>query len=149
MRIGKTTLIGLIGVLVSAAAIGAEDTRQLVKMPEMMQSHMMQNMRDHLLALDELLGLLSKGKVSEAGWVAEKKIGLSSLELHGSSHLGPYMPEGMRIAGTEMHRAASRFAQAAQEADITHTYEAQQKVFEALQGITQNCNACHTAYRLR
>lgn len=146
MRIGKATLIGLAGVLISATAMAAGDTRQLVKMPEMMQAHMLQNMRDHLLALDELLGLLSKGKVSEAGWVAEKKIGLSSLELHGSSHLGPYMPEGMRIAGTEMHRAASRFAQAAQEADITHTYEAQQKVFE---GITQNCNACHTAYRLR
>lgn len=149
MRFSSTVLAILFAAIVPAAVMGAEDSRQMVKMPDMMQTHMLQNMRDHLLAFDELLGLLSKGKVSEAGWVAERKIGLSSLELHGSSHLAPYMPEGMRIAGTEMHRAASRFAQAAQEADFKHTYEAQQKVFEALQGITQNCNACHAAYRLR
>ncbi|CAA6606170.1 conserved exported hypothetical protein [Rhodospirillaceae bacterium LM-1] len=149
MRFRKAALIGLTASFVSATAWGTEDARQLVKMPEMMQEHMLGNMRDHLLALDEVLGLLSKGKVREAGWVAEKKIGLSSLEMHGSSHMGPYMPEGMRNIGTEMHRAASRFAIAAEEADLAHSYEAQQKVFEALQGITQNCNACHSAYRLR
>ncbi len=145
----KTILTALFLALVPVLAQGAEDTRQLVKMPEMMQNHMLENMRSHLLALDEVLGLLAKGKVNEAGWVAEKKIGLSSLDLHGSSHLAPYMPDGMKAAGTEMHRAASRFARAAEEADFAHTYEAQQKVFDALQGITQNCNACHTAYRLR
>jgi len=34
-------------------------------------------------------------------------------------------------------------------ADIEHTFEAQQSVFAALQEITAACNACHDGYRVR
>ncbi|GAB6052710.1 hypothetical protein JCM17960_15300 [Magnetospira thiophila] len=141
--------LALGGLLLASPTLAGEDTRELVKLPEMMQQHMLGNMRDHLLAFDEVLGLLAAGRVGEAGEVAEQRIGMSSLEMHGAAHMAPYMPEGMRAAGTEMHHRASQFALAAQEADVEHTYEAQQKVFSALQGITNNCNACHGAYRLR
>lgn len=135
------------------AAIGlaraAEDTRELVALPQPMQEHMLGNMRDHLLALGEVLDLLAKDKIDEARKTAEMRIGMSSLELHGASHMAPYMPPGMRAVGTELHKAASRFAAAAQTAQIEHTYEAQQKVFAALAAVTETCNACHTAYRIR
>ncbi|CCQ75415.1 hypothetical protein [Magnetospira sp. QH-2] len=144
-----TPLALIAPLLLASAATAQDDTRELVKLPEMMQQHMMSNMRDHLLALDEILGLLAEGKNTQAGELAEQRIGMSSLTLHGADHMGPYMPEGMRAAGTEMHRRASRFALAAQEAELDQTYEAQQKVFAALQGITENCNACHMGYRLR
>ena len=36
-------------------------------MPAMLQEHLLGNMRDHLRALDEILGLLAEGKVDEAG----------------------------------------------------------------------------------
>lgn len=135
-------------VLLTAGAADAEE-RQLVELPPPMQEHMLGNMRDHLLALEEVLSALAKGDVVAAGEIAEQRIGMSSLELHGAGHMAPYMPQPMRDIGTSLHRAASRFAIAAQDADIEQSYAAQQRVFGALGDITASCNACHAAYRIR
>jgi hypothetical protein len=139
----------LSALVILAGARAAEDARELVVLPQPMQAHMLSNMRDHLLALGEVFRLLAEDKIDEARKTAETRIGMSSLELHGASHMAPYMPPGMRAIGTEMHKAASRFAAAAQTAQIEHSYEAQQKVFAALAAVTEACNACHTAYRIR
>lgn len=147
MRLGLMLTVGWL-MLVAMPAV-AEDTRELVALPAPMQAHMLENMRDHLLALDGVLAALEHGDVAEAGRIAESRIGMSSLDGHGASHMAPFMPEGMRTAGTAMHRAASRLALASQEADIEQTYAAQQKVFGALHEITAACNACHAGYRLR
>ena len=87
-----------------------DDERELVQMPEMMQEHMLSNMRDHLAALNEILGKLAAGELDGAAAIAEFRLGMSSLEIHGASHMAKVMPEGMRSVGTRMHRAASRFA---------------------------------------
>lgn len=147
------------GVAVSAAAAlsvaglvssaTAEDSRQLVELPAMMQEHMLANMRDHLRALDEILAYLSEGNVDEAGKIAENRLGMSSLETHGAAHLAQYMPEGMAAAGTEMHHAASRFVIAAQNAELNPGLDAQREVYEALHEVTAACNACHLSYRIR
>lgn len=135
--------------MASAMVGAAGDQRQMVELPPMMQDHMLGNMRDHLLAFNEVLSLLAAGDTDAAGQLAEKRIGLSSLQLHGASHMAPYMPELMRSIGTDLHKAASRFAVVAQNAGVEHSYEAQQKVFGALAEITARCNACHTAFRIR
>lgn len=126
-----------------------EDGRELVRMPEMMQQHMLANMRDHLQALDEILAQLADGNVDKAGEIAESRLGMSSLEVHGAAHLAQFMPEGMALAGTEMHRAASRFVIAAQDAELAPGKEAQHEVYRALGAVTSACNACHQAYRIR
>lgn len=126
-----------------------EETRELVKMPAMMQEHMLGNMRDHVRALEEILGLLSEGRGQEAGAVAEARLGLSSLNLHGAAHIATFMPKPMQEAGTDMHRAASRFATLATEVEVDPTVEGQRQVFGALGEITQACNACHAGYRIR
>lgn len=133
--------------LIPAGAVAEE--RRLVELPPPMQEHMLANMRDHLRALQEVLEALAAGDVEAAGRIAERRIGMSSLDMHGASHMAPFMPEDMRAMGTELHRAASRFALVAQDADVAGTYEAQQQVFQALGEITAACNACHTAYRIR
>ena len=115
----------------------------------MMQEHMLANMRDHLRALDEILGHLADGDVDAAGTVAENRLGMSSLDAHGASHIAQFMPEGMRAAGTEMHRAASRFVIAAQDAELAPGKDAQHEIYRALQAVTSSCNACHQAYRIR
>jgi cytochrome c556 len=130
-------------------ARAAEDGRELVKLPEMMQQHMLANMRDHLTALNEMLEALAEGRVKDATKIAETRLGMSSLETHGAAHLAPYMPKPMQEMGTSMHHAASRFAIAAQNAELEPGREAQHKVYEALAGITANCVACHQAYRIR
>lgn len=153
MKATKAAALVFGTALAVLAAIGparaAEDTREMVTLPQPMQEHMLGNMRDHLLALGEVFHLLAEDKIDEARKTAEMRIGMSSLELHGASHMAPYMSPGMRAAGTEMHKAASRFAVVAQTAQIERTYEAQQKVFAALAAVTETCNACHTAYRIR
>ena len=138
-----------LAALAAPAATSADDERELVDMPAMMQEHMLSNMRDHLKALDEILGYLAEGNTTEAGVVAEGRLGMSSLTLHGASEIAKFMPEGMAAAGTEMHRAASRFVIAAQDAELEPGKEAQHKVYSALQDVTSACNACHQGYRIR
>lgn len=118
------------------------DNRQLVEMPEMMQQHMLSNMRDHLKAINEILTAMSEGKLDLAADIAEQRLGMSSLESHGAAHMAKMMPEGMRKAGTGMHKAASRFALKAQEGEVKQAYK-------ALTGVTSSCITCHSAYRIR
>jgi hypothetical protein len=114
----------------------------MVQLPEMMQQHMLSNMRDHLVAIDEILVKLANGELDGAADIAESRLGMSSLEAHGASHIAKFMPEGMRSAGTGMHKAASRFALKAQEGDLLSTYK-------AISEITSACVACHSGYRIR
>jgi len=129
-------------LLASNISIADEDSRQLVELPEMMQQHMMSNMRDHLVAINEILIKITKGDLDQAADIAESRLGMSSLESHGASHMSKFMPEGMRQAGTSMHRAASRFALKAQEGEVLPAYN-------ALSEVTSACVACHSGYRVR
>ena len=139
------THLSLTAPILLAALSGvsmADDARQLVQLPEMMQQHMMSNMRDHLVAINEVLIYLASGDLEKSAEVAEYRLGMSSLESHGASHMAKFMPEGMRQAGTAMHTAASRFALKAQEGDILPAYNALSEVASA-------CVACHSGYRIR
>lgn len=124
----------------------ALDARQKIDMPEMMREHMLGNMRDHLRALQEIQAALAKNEFGGAADIAEQRIGMSSLETHGAAHMAPHMPKPMQNIGTEMHRAASRFARTAQEASVKGDMS---PVFEAYSKILQQCVACHSAYRVK
>jgi hypothetical protein len=88
-------------------ALANEDVRQVVQLPEMMQQHMLSNMRDHLAAINEILINMGNDELEKAAGVAESRLCMSSLDLHGASHMSKFMPVGMRRAGLRMHRAAS------------------------------------------
>lgn len=118
------------------------DTRQLVKLPDMMQQHMMANMRQHLESINEILILMSNNKLDKAADVAEQRLGMTSLTSHNASHMGKFMPKEMQQAGTSMHKAASRFALKAQEGDANAAYK-------ILGEVTSACVACHAGYRIR
>jgi hypothetical protein len=121
------------------------DARQLVKFPEPMRLHTISSMRDHLLALQEIDVALSKNEYDKAASIAESRLGMSSLELHGAAHIAPFMPQGMQDIGTQMHRAASRFALDAQTASVGNDVR---PALAALGVVMQQCVACHAAYRL-
>jgi hypothetical protein len=124
----------------------ADDARIAVEMPGMMKSHMLANMRDHLLTLGEIQSALASGKFDAAAELAEKRLGMSSLGSHGAAHMAGFMPRGMQEIGTGMHRAASRFAVVAQEASVTRDLS---RSLRALSEVTQQCVACHAGYRLK
>lgn len=145
MRTTITPLL-LTALLALPAVSSAQDGRVLVRMPEMMRAHMLANMRDHLVALQQIQSALATGHYDTAADVAEKRLGMTSLEVHGASHIDQFMPKAMQNTGAAMHRAASHFAIIAQDAAITRDLP---RAVDALSEVTAQCTACHAAYRLR
>ena len=132
----------LSALLFAQAGSVQSDTREMVELPDMMRTHMLANMRNHLVVLNEILNYLSNDQLDKAADAAEDYLGMSSLELHGASQIAKFMPEGMRNAGTAMHRAASQFAIIAGEGEAL-------PAFEKLKDITAACVACHSGYRVQ
>jgi len=124
----------------------SKDTRQLVEFPPALREKELANMRDHLITLSRIQEYLAQKEFDKAGKLAEDRLGMSSFGLHGAHEVAPYMPKGMQDAGTAMHRAASRFAIATQEAAIDNDVG---HALGALNEVTQACVACHAAYRLQ
>jgi hypothetical protein len=124
----------------------ASDTREFVKFPSELVEHTMANMRDHLLTLQQINGALAAGEPDKAGKIAEERLGMSSLRLHGAAEIAKYMPRGMQDAGTAMHKAASRFAIEAQNVGVTGEMK---PALGALGEVMNACVSCHASYRLR
>lgn len=119
------------------------DGRTLVKFPAELEAHTLANMRDHLLALQQIQEALASGRFDQAAEVAEQRLGMSSLRAHGAHEVARHMPEGMQEAGTAMHRSASRFALAARDAAATDDLK---PALAALARLTAACVACHAGY---
>jgi hypothetical protein len=128
------------------SAPGAPDTRKFVKFPPALVEQTLANMRDHLQTLQEIQLQLSLGHTDIAAKIAESRLGMSSLGLHGAAEVSKYMPHGMQDAGTAMHRAASRFAATAQDVGVTGDLK---PAFAGLAEITAQCVGCHAGYRLK
>lgn len=129
-----------------AAHAPAADSRVLVQFPEMLRTHTLANMRDHLLALAEIQDQLAHGAYDKASDIAEQRLGMSSLGLHGAHDVAKFMPQGMQAAGTAMHRSASQFAIVAKDASVTGDLKGS---LAALARVSQTCVACHAAYRIQ
>ena len=145
---GLLTFAGIAACVAQAAAQMPQptggDARQLVALPEPMRTHTIANMRDHLLALQEIDEALAKGDFVAASRIAEERIGMSSLKSHGAAHIASFLPPPMQEIGTRMHRAASRFAAEAQTADVANDLR---PALLAKSAVIRECVACHAAYR--
>jgi len=127
-------------------AAPAPDARVAVDFPEPLRTHTLANMRDHLLALQEIQQALAGGAYDKASQVAETRLGMTSLEAHGAHDVAKFMPEGMQAIGTQMHRSASRFAVEATNAGVTGDVK---PALGALAIVTAQCVACHAGYRMK
>jgi hypothetical protein len=127
-----------------AAGDGGE--RKLVRFPDEMRQHTLANMRDHLTAIAEIQEALAQGALDRAAGISEKRLGMTSLAAHSAHQLSEFMPQGMQDIGSVMHRNASRFAVAAQDASATGDLR---PALRALAEVTQSCVACHAAYRVQ
>lgn len=129
----------------AATAMPAADVRVAVRFPPHMRERTLANMRDHLLALQQIQDALARQDYDQASEIAESRLGMSSLGQHGAHEVAGLMPDGMQAAGTAMHRNASRFALAAREASATGDLK---PPLAALAGVTGACVACHAGFRL-
>ena len=148
MRTPYRTIAAIL--LVGLAGAGqAQDARELVRLPQPMQEHMLGNMRDHLVTLNEIIGHVAEGKFDQAAKLAEQRLGMSSLGLHGAAHMAEFMPQPMQDIGTSMHRAASRLAIVLQDTSVSPTFDTMRDVNRALHEVTTTCTACHASYKIR
>lgn len=143
-------------------AASMADSRELLKFPPMMRTHMLANMRNHVETLDAVISAVAAGDYAKASKIARERLGLESPSAEGckpqaagakspapdsmDAMMALYMPTPMRAVGLSMHTAASDFADVAARAAATHDPAA---VLTALSHITPNCVACHASYRLR
>jgi len=130
----------------SLNALEAADDRQEVKLPPMVREHMLRNMRDHLMALEEITRYLADKQFDMAAEIAESRLGMSSLDAHGASHMSQFLPKEMGQIGMKMHRAASRFSITAVNAELEG---GQTKALSALSDVIQQCVACHAGYKVQ
>lgn len=129
-------------IFLLAAPASARDVRKKIDFPPTLREHMLANMRDHLVTLADIQAAIGRDDLAEAGAIAERRLGMSSLAAHGAAHVAPFMPQAMQQLGTSMHRSASHFARVAQEGDGL-------RAMESLARVTRSCTACHAAYRVQ
>lgn len=122
------------------------DGRVAVAFPAALAEHTRANMRDHLLAVQEITAWLGEGQYDRAAETAEVRLGMSSLPSHGAHEVAKYMPTGMKAVGSGMHHAASEFALAARDVNATGDVRPALAALARLQG---QCVACHAGYRLK
>ncbi len=132
--------------MAQGAAAQAPDTRVAVALPEPLRVHMLASMREHLATLAAIQQALGRGAYDDAAGLAERNLGMSSLDAHGARHVAPFMPQPMQRLGSAMHEEASRFAIAASDAGATGDAR---PALAALGRVSAQCVACHAAYRLQ
>ncbi|MGC2166895.1 MAG: hypothetical protein WA632_12890 [Gallionella sp.] len=128
-------------LLLTQPSQAEDDTRTKVNLPDMMKTHMLGNMRDHLQVVSEIQSALAKSELDRAANIAETRLGMSSLASHNAAHMAPFMPKAMQAIGTEMHHAASRFAMTANEGDLD-------SALADLSKVTEQCVVCHMSFRV-
>jgi len=124
-----------------------EDRRELVLYPRPVYESTLANMREHLRGIHNVQKLVGQGLYAEAADAADRAMGMGHNHgAHGSAAEHQFMPAGMMALGSAMHSAAADLAVALREAEVTDDLQA---VFAAMGKVTENCVACHDAYRLQ
>ena len=150
MNMRTVSLLAAIAALSSApvSATGT-DGRQLVEMPPEARAILRAEMLDSQLALHLIVGALAENRFAEAGDIAEREMGISTMGKHRklpkNARPGRFMPDEMHAIGRGSHSAASDFAKLAKEAGPNDL----PKLLKELQTVTGACIACHRSYRIR
>ncbi len=120
------------------------DSRKLVIMPEKAKYIVRKNMQANVAALNSIINYLASNDFKSAAEVAESVMGESTMGKHRGSNVAPgrFMPNEMRSLGRNMHKAASEFAEVAEQGDVKNA-------LKYLGKLTNSCVACHYSFRIR
>jgi cytochrome c556 len=138
-------MIALIALLITATASAAEeDLRAPIELPPDMRSAFLEHMRHHMDSFDDVITQLTAADFKGAAQVAREQLVPGS-----GAGFGRYLPVEFREMGLSMHRAAADFAEVADAVPAQPTAADWQKTVTALQAISVQCRACHSAFRLQ
>ena len=124
----------------AAEALDRMDTRVPVPLLPMMASHQKQNMRDHLVAVQEIVSALAADDFAGVERAAGR-IGFSEQMGQMCTHMGAGAP-GFTEQALAFHHTADRIATAARERDRA-------RVLTELGATLQACTSCHAAWKQR
>lgn len=120
------------------AALEAMDKRSPVPLLPMMANHQKQNMRDHLVAVQEIVAAVGV-KDFAAIEKASGRIGFSEQMGQMCSHMGAGAP-GFTEQALNFHHTADKIGDAAKKHDTA-------AVLEALSATLSTCTACHAGFK--
>jgi hypothetical protein len=118
--------------------LAAMDGRKPVPLLPMMANHQKQNMRDHLVSIQEIIAALA---VRDFAGVekAAARIGSSPQTEMMCSHMGAGAP-GFTEQGMLFHRTADQIGEAAKRGDVGAT-------MQAVSNTLKTCTTCHATYQ--
>ncbi len=122
----------------AAEHLDAMDKRKPVPLLPMMAHHQKQEMRDHLLAVQEIVAALSSDDFAGVEQAASR-IGYSEREAQMCQHMGAAAP-GFTEQALGFHKAADGISAAAKEKDRA-------KVLSALGATLKTCTSCHANWK--
>ena len=126
--------------LSAAALLDSMDTRVPVPLLPMMANHQKQNMREHLLAVQEIVGGVG-AKDFDAIARAAAKIGYSDQMGRMCNHMGAGAP-GFTEQALRFHHTADKISEAARGRDMPG-------VMTALSDTLATCTGCHSVFKQR
>jgi len=122
----------------AAEALDRMDARAPVPLLPMMANHQKQNMRDHLVAVQEIVAALGSDDYAAVERAASR-IGTSDQMTQSCSHMGAAAP-GFTEQALAFHQTADRIAQAARDGDRA-------RVASELATTLQACTGCHATWK--
>jgi cytochrome c556 len=137
-------MVALSALLITATASAAEeDMRTPIKLPPEFRGAFLEHMRHHMDSLDDVMAQLASADFKGAAKVAREQLVPGS-----GAGFGRYLPLEFREMGLGMHRAAADFADVAGAVPAEPTAADWKKSIAALQAISTQCRACHSAFRV-
>ena len=147
--IAVSILIGIISINTGFAAdekshdanhhhhMNVTDTRISLKLPEKMKQHQLSNMREDVVAIKTIVGLMAENKFEEASKVAHTKLG-STPEM--DAMCDKFENEQFKVLGRAFHKSGNDLGDALQTKDVNTSLHALNKTM-------QYCVECHATYR--
>jgi hypothetical protein len=122
------------------------DQRQRVVFPAKTYDETLASMREHLRAVNSVIRFMAESQFDKAADAVEKGLGIG--HQHGIDGLQSghaYMPPQMRQYGQAMHMKARDLVVHLRDTEVTGDIS---RALNALNGVTQQCVACHDSFRL-
>ncbi len=113
------------------------DARISLHLSERMKQHQMADMRAHLAAINDIVGLMTENKFAEASKLAHEKLGLTPEMQRMCNMLGNEKATAMGLA---FHRSGDELGDALVSGDVGRS-------LSALHNTMQYCVECHATFR--
>jgi len=113
------------------------DKRTSLNLPEQQKQHQLANMRSHLEAVRNIIGLISENKFDEASDVAHNKLGLTP-EMKKMCNM--FDNDDFRTMGLAFHKSADKLGDELKTGNLKRS-------LSALHVTMNSCVQCHATFR--